>query len=73
MAADDVCVDLPTERLLAEYLPQVTELRSALSGRTGLVDCGKLKSLLDWRPRHHWQQMAQESERAGFPREAPAR
>ena len=73
VAADDVCVDLPTRQLLEEHLPQVAYVRAPLPGHSGLVDCAKLKSLLNWKPIHHWRQMAQESERASFPREPPPR
>ena len=62
VAADDVCVATPTRDLLAAHYPHVTDLRGDLSGRSGLVNCAKLKRLLGWQPRHDWQHMAAESE-----------
>ena len=73
VAADDVCVDVPTAQLLAEHLPQIRDVRGVLEDRNGLIDCAKLKSMLGWQPQHHWQQMARESEQCDFPHEPPVR
>jgi hypothetical protein len=72
VAADDVCVPTPTRELLRKYYPQCTDLRADLVGREGLVSCSKLKSMLDWRPQHHWKAMAAESETQGFAKEPPS-
>ena len=73
VAADDVCVPTPTQQLLAEHYPHITDLRGELGGETGLVSCAKLKQMLGWQPRHTWQGMAGESERCQFPKDAPQR
>ncbi|MFN0195294.1 MAG: NAD-dependent epimerase/dehydratase family protein [Planctomycetaceae bacterium] len=73
VAADDVCVETPTRQLLATYYPHVKDIRNELPGRTGLVDCRKLKTMLGWKPIHTWQQMAKESEVNQFSKAAPVR
>lgn len=73
VAADDVCVASPTRDLLRNYYSHVTDLRSDLSGRQGLVGCDKLKRMLGWQPQHHWQQMAAESEAGHFATQPPER
>ena len=73
VAADEVCVHTPTRQLLAEYYAHITDLRGELPDHTGLVNCGKLKQMLGWRPQHNWRQMAAESESQNFPRVPPSR
>ncbi|MBM3970995.1 MAG: NAD(P)-dependent oxidoreductase [Planctomycetes bacterium] len=73
VAADDVCFDAPTRQLLAEYYPQVTDVRGDLHDQRGLVNCEKLKRMLGWQPQFHWRAMAAESQSAGFPKAVPAR
>ena len=73
IAADDVCVTTPTRDLLHEFYPHIQDIRGELSGRTGLVDCSKLKELLGWHPRHQWQAMADESTAHQFSKIAPPR
>jgi nucleoside-diphosphate-sugar epimerase len=46
IAADDVCVDVPTRRLLTEHHPHITDLRDDLTDQTGLVSCAKIKRML---------------------------
>jgi nucleoside-diphosphate-sugar epimerase len=71
VAADDVCVTTPTRNLLANYYPQVSDLRGELANRVGLVSCEKLKQMLGWRPVYTWQKMAAESEKLGFSNSPP--
>ena len=73
VSADDVCVTTETKKLIAEHYSHVTDIRGDLPDRTGLVDCSKLKRMLGWKPVHHWQQMAAESEEQGFGKDAPPR
>ena len=69
VSADDVCVTTPTRDLLREFYPHISEIRSELSGHTGLISCSKLKNMLGWKPVHAWQAMAAESESNQFPLE----
>ena len=73
VAADDVCVPTPTQELLQKFCSHITDLRGKFPDRTGLVNCSKLKRLLGWKPEHHWQRMAAESEDNQFLKESPAR
>jgi len=73
VAADDVCFDAPTRKLVAEYYPHIVDLRGNLDGQRGLVNCDKLKRMLGWQPRHHWRAMAAESQSQGFPAQIPNR
>jgi nucleoside-diphosphate-sugar epimerase len=73
VAADDVCVDVPTRQLLAEYYSHITDIRQDHDGQRGLVNCEKLKRMLRWQPRHHWRAMAAESESQGFSKTMPVR
>jgi nucleoside-diphosphate-sugar epimerase len=73
VAADDVCVDVPTQQLIAKHCPHVTDLRGDLADQTGLVSCEKIKQMLGWRPLFHWRRMAAESEEQGFSKTAPSR
>src|SRR5262249_5517146 len=73
VAADDVCVRTPTRPLVAGHYAHVTDLRSDLAGCSGLVSCVKLQQMLGWKPAHHWQDMAVESEAQEFALHPPAR
>jgi len=73
VAADDVCVTTETMSLVKEHYSHVSDIRADLPGRSGLVDCSKLKKMLGWQPVHQWQQMAEESQQQGFSRDAPPR
>lgn len=73
VAADDVCVDVPTRQLLAEYYSHITDIRQDHDGQRGLVNCEKLKRMLGWQPRYHWRAMAAESESQGFSKTMPVR
>ena len=71
VAADDVCVATPTRDLVRKFYPHVRDLRQDLPDRTGLVNCGKLKQLVGWRPRHTWQAMRAEHEAARVSAKVP--
>ncbi|MFM7161766.1 MAG: NAD-dependent epimerase/dehydratase family protein [Planctomycetaceae bacterium] len=73
VAADDVCVDVPTRQLLAEYYSHITDIRQDHDGQRSLVNCEKLKRMLGWQPRYHWRAMAAESESQGFSKTMPVR
>ncbi len=60
VAADDVCVAIPTQELIHHYYPRLQQHCAELEGYAGLVNCQKLKASLGWRPQHHWREMALE-------------
>ena len=60
IAADDVCVDTPTRQLVEKYYGSIGDVRSGMVGRETLVDCQKIKQMLNWEPRHNWKSMERE-------------
>jgi nucleoside-diphosphate-sugar epimerase len=66
LAADDVCVDVPTRDLLERHYPHVTDVRGRLEGYAGLIDISKARRLLGWSPAHRWRDMEAESRREGY-------
>ena len=62
IAASDVCTDTPTVELLQRFYPSITDIRTEVSGRTGLYSIAKAKILLGWEPKFQWKEMARESE-----------
>ena len=46
ICAPDTIMDIPTRELVARYLPQVSDLRSGLDGRSSGYSVGKAKRLL---------------------------
>lgn len=73
LAADDVCVATPTRQLIGKSFSHITDIRGDLTDRTSLVSCNKIKQILGWRPRHHWQDMAAESISNQYPNQVPRR
>ncbi len=72
VAADDVCTTTPTRELLHRFYPHI-QLRCELSDHVGLINCDKLKTMLGWRPQHHWRGMAAESINSNFCKHPPTR
>ena len=60
VAAEDVCVDVPTAELVDTYLPRDVKIREPLADRRALVSCQKIRSMLDWKPRYTWRDMKRE-------------
>lgn len=55
IAAADTRFDCPTQALLAELAPHVA-IRTPLDGRTSVINIDKANSLIQFQPRHRWQQ-----------------
>ncbi|MEO7599691.1 MAG: NAD(P)-dependent oxidoreductase [Opitutus sp.] len=49
LAADDTSSNLPSQDLIAKFLPGVTEFKRPLTGRQALISNGRAKSLLGWK------------------------
>ena len=64
IAADDVCVDTPTRQLVEKYYGSIGDVRSGMVDREALVDCQKIKQMLNWEPRHNWKSMEREKSSA---------
>ncbi|EDY81046.1 hypothetical protein VDG1235_663 [Verrucomicrobiia bacterium DG1235] len=52
LAADDVSSNLDAMELAKKYLPDVTDFKKELPGRTSLMDSSRAKELLGWEQKH---------------------
>ncbi|TFE29413.1 NAD-dependent epimerase/dehydratase family protein [Cohnella luojiensis] len=57
ITSDDTLSDRPTERLLAEFYPEITDQRRTFSGREALVSNELAKNILEWKPEFSWEQI----------------
>ena len=62
VAAEDVCMDIPTAELVEKQLPHDVEIRESPVGHRALISCRKLRSMLGWEPRYTWRDMEREAE-----------
>lgn len=53
LAADDTSSNLPTQELIARFLPGVKEFKRPLSGREALISNRRAKELLGWKQQYH--------------------
>jgi nucleoside-diphosphate-sugar epimerase len=57
ITSDDTLSDRPTERLLADFYPDITDIRRKFVGREALVSNELAKSILQWTPERSWEQI----------------
>lgn len=55
ITSDDTLSDWSTERLLARFYPEITDLRVSFKGREAIVSNERAKSLLNWKPKFSWE------------------
>lgn len=55
IVADDTCMNITSNELIAEYFPEIKDLRADLSGFTSLTSNKKARELLDWKPLYSWR------------------
>jgi nucleoside-diphosphate-sugar epimerase len=55
ITSDDTLSDWPTERLLARFYPEITDVRRDFQGRDAIVSNDRAKSLLSWNPEFSWE------------------
>lgn len=56
ITGDDTFSEVDTEKLIAEFYPEVTEFKKELTGREPLFSNERAKRLLDWAPKYSWRE-----------------
>ncbi len=52
IAADDSSSNIPSQKLIKQFLPGVKDFRGPLTGRKALISNARLKKLLGWKQQH---------------------
>ena len=61
VAAEDVCLEIPTRQLLAAAFPHM-DLRAPFDGHQCPFDSSALRRTLGWKPRYDWRRIRDEAE-----------